>query len=159
MDPALQEELLRIRETYPIPRSALMPAFYAVQAREGYVSEERCRAIAELLEVAPAYAFGVLTFYTQYRTAPPGRHVLQLCRTLSCEMSDSEATLRALESQLGVGAGETTADGAFTLLTCECLASCGSGPALLLDGELHERVTPDRVEALLAGVDGTRVGG
>jgi NADH-quinone oxidoreductase E subunit len=150
MTTALREEVLRLKALYPRATSALMPAFGAAQAEEGHVTEERCREIAELLEVDAAYAYGVLTFYTLYRTRPAGRYVLQLCRTLSCDIAGSEALLAHLRERLAVEPGGTTPDGLFTLLTCECLASCGTGPAMLVNEELHEKLTPERVDALLA---------
>lgn len=150
MDDQLRAEVTRLSAAYPVPRSALMPAFHAVQTAEGHVSEEACRAVAEILGVDPAYAFGVLTFYTLYRAAPAGRFVLQACRTLSCQMAGADGLVEHLAARLGIRPGETTPDGLFTLRTCECLASCGTGPALLVNEELHEHVTPKRADELLA---------
>jgi NADH-quinone oxidoreductase subunit E len=150
MDEHLRAEVVRLGEAYPVARSALMPAFHAVQSAEGHVSEDACREIAMLLGVDPPYAYGVLTFYTLYRTAPAGQFVLQACRTLSCEMAGSDALVEHLATRLGIRPGQTTQDGRFTLRTCECLASCGSGPALLVNDELHEHMTPQRADELLA---------
>ncbi len=150
MTDALRAEVERLAASYPAARSALMPAFHAVQAAEGCVSEAACGEVAAILGLDRSYAYGVLTFYTQYRATPAGRFVLQACRTLSCQMAGADDLVGHLRERLGIEPGETTGDGLFTLRTCECLASCGTGPALLVNDELYEHVTPARADEILA---------
>jgi NADH-quinone oxidoreductase subunit E len=149
---AARAEVAALGESYAEPTSALMPAFWVAQRELGYVPAEAAREIAEILGVQAGYAAGVLSFYTMYNREPVGKYVLQVCRTLSCSLMGAEGLLHHLEGRLGIGVGDTTLDGRFTLLTAECLASCGTAPAMLINEELYEELTPGRLDEILAGL-------
>jgi len=134
------------------PRAAMLPLLWLVQDRRGFVPDEALDPIAAATGQARAEVEAVLSFYTLFRRFPPGRWVLEACRTLSCELAGAPRLLAHLEERLGVRAGQTTPDGLFTLLAVECLASCGSGPVLHVNGLPFERVTPERADALLAAL-------
>lgn len=132
-------------------RSALLFALTIVQRENGgWLTPELLEAVANYLEVPPVAAEEVATFYSLYDLAPVGRHKLYVCNSISCWLCGSESILEHLKQRLGVGIGETTPDGRFTLKQAECLAACGGAPALVVGGEYHENLTPEKIDALLA---------
>lgn len=132
-------------------RAALLAALTIVQRENGgWLTPDLLEAVADYLEVPPVAAEEVATFYSLYDLAPVGRHKLYVCNSISCWLCGSERILEHLQKRLGVKVGETTADGRFTLKQAECLAACGGAPALLVDGEYHENLTPEKVDELLA---------
>jgi NADH-quinone oxidoreductase subunit E len=92
---------------------------------------------------------GVVTFYSLFNRRPPGRHQVWVCRTLACALRGSGELLRHCEAKLGIQAGETTRDGQVTLRTAECLASCGTAPAVQIDAEYQENVTVEELDRAL----------
>ena len=121
-----------------------------VQDRFGYVPRESVPVIAQALNLSRAEVHGVVTFYHDFRSAPPGRNVIRLCRAESCQAMGAVALAEHVRARLGVGFGETTRDGAFTLEPVYCLGNCGCSPAMMLDDELFGRVSPARFDQLLA---------
>lgn len=134
---------------YPEPRGALLPLLHMCQERDGFVSTRAQEWIAGRLGLAPAYVHGTLTFYTMFRTEPPGKHVIYMCTTLSCMLRGSDAVVKHLKKRLGVEVGGTSADGLFTLLNAECLGSCDTAPMMQLDDDYYEDLTIERVDAIL----------
>ena len=106
--------------------------------------------MAEYLEVPPIAVQEVATFYSLYDLEPVGRHKIYVCNSISCWLCGSERILEHLQQRLGIKVGETTPDGRITLKQAECLAACGGAPALMVDGEYHENLTPEKIDALLA---------
>ncbi len=129
-----------------------MPVLHRVQRERGWLSVEAQAWVAQFLGVTPLDVHEVVSFYPMLYDRPMGRHVLHVCRTLSCDACGGGEIFRHLSAKLGVDKGGTTPDGKFTLLTAECLASCGTAPVLLLDNEIHEHLTPQAVDKLLEGV-------
>lgn len=150
----LRAEITDLIGRYERPRSALMPGFWAIQRTYGYLPKDAVAEVAELVGVDPGYASGVASFYSMYHLEPVGRYIIQVCRTLSCRMAGAEDILNHLRDSLGVDVGQTTPDGRFTLMTAECLASCGTAPAMLINEDLYENLTPERVDEILARLDG-----
>ena len=101
------------------------------------------------LGVPGAHVKGVATFYTLFNKEPVGRHQVWVCRTLSCALNGADGVLHHCEKRLGIHAGETTKDGAVTLRTAECLASCGTAPMMQVDKKYYEDLTNDRVDEIL----------
>lgn len=130
---------------------ALMLILHEVQDRFGYVPRESVPVIAHALNLSRAEVHGVVTFYHDFRSAPPGRNVIRLCRAESCQAMGAVALAEHVRARLGVGFGETTRDGAFTLEPVYCLGNCGCSPAMMLNDELYGRVSPERFDELLAG--------
>lgn len=128
----------------------LLPLLHALQDTLGHVPPALVPAIAQAMNRSRAEVHGVLTYYHHFRSAPPGRRVLQVCRAEACQACGGEALLAAAEAEWGVRCGETRADGAATLEAVYCLGLCASSPAVQLDGQLHARLTPQRLLALLA---------
>ena len=115
----------------------------------GWVTPEAREWVARFLSITPMEVHEVVTFYPMLFDKPVGRHVIHVCRTLSCDACGARELWEHLEEKLGVTRGGTTTDGRFTLLAAECLASCGTAPALLLDGERHENLDAAGVDRLL----------
>lgn len=131
---------------------ASLPILHALQDEFGYVPQEAIPLIADALVLSRAEVVGILNFYHDFRQEPGGRHTLKVCRAESCQSMGCEGLVRHLEERLGVEMGGTTADGALTLQTVYCLGNCALSPAVLLDGDLYGRVTPERADQILAGV-------
>ena len=134
---------------YPERRSVLIPMLHEVQAEVGYLSSEAIEWVAGYLDLSPADVMSVASFYDMLHLEPVGRHMIYVCHNISCALLGAERLIRHLESRLGIRMGETTPDGRISLKRMECLASCGTGPAIQLDGVYHENMTPERLDALL----------
>ena len=134
----------------PGKRARLLTALYIAQEQEGYLTPEALKRIAGRLRVPESEVFSTASFYTLFRTEPVGRYVVQVCTGLSCYLMDgAERLVDYLERKLGVKAGETTPDGLFTLETVQCLASCGTAPAMRVNDELYENLTTEKVDMLV----------
>ncbi len=144
-------EIADLLKRYPPERkqAAMLPALRLVQELVGHLTPAALEQVAAKLEVPPTATAEVATFYSMLRLQPAGRYVLDVCTNVSCSLCGAEQLLRHLEQRLGIGLGETTADGKFTLREVECLASCGTGPTLQVNEDFHERLTPQKVDALL----------
>ncbi|WP_110685749.1 NADH-quinone oxidoreductase subunit NuoE [Salinicola aestuarinus] len=151
LDPADREAMLEERSHYPYPQAASIEALKIVQRRHGHVPDGAIPAIAETLGLKVADVEGVATFYSLIFRQPVGRHVILICDSSSCFLTDYEALRDAIGEHLGIGMGQTTADGRFTLLPVCCLGACDRGPAILIGEDLHGPVTPDQVPRLLEG--------
>jgi formate dehydrogenase subunit gamma len=127
----------------------LLQVLHSVQDRLGYVPPAAVPVIAEALNLSRAEVHGVVTFYHHFRQSPAGQHVIQLCQAEACRSMHSETLTAHAREKLGVDFHETTADGRFTLEPVYCLGNCACSPALMIDGELHGRVTPDAFDALI----------
>jgi NADH-quinone oxidoreductase subunit E len=145
-------ELAKVVARYPAERksAAMIPALRLCQDVLGWVPPEAMSLCAERLEVPPARAREVATFYVMLHTEKPGRHVVDLCTNVSCALRGAERLLAYMEKKLGVRAGHSTLDGRFTLREAECLASCGTAPAMLVDERFHENLTEAKVDQILA---------
>ncbi len=134
---------------YPQPRGAVMPLLHLVQEHAGYVTLEGEVWIGQKLGLTPSYVHGIATFYTMYRTAECGKHLLQFCTTVSCMLRGCDNVLAHIKKRLGIEVGETTPDGMFTLMTVECLGSCGTGPVMQVDDDYYEDLDIARADAVI----------
>ncbi len=139
---------------YPEPQAAMLPVLWEVQMEQGWISTDAMEWVAVRLGCTPATVQSVVRFYTMFDERPVGRYKLQVCRTLSCEIMGARRIIDHLRQRLGVEAGETTADGLFTLQEVECLASCGTGPMMQCNFRFYENLTPERIDALLEELRG-----
>jgi NADH-quinone oxidoreductase E subunit len=144
-----KQRMRNLASRYPVARSAVMPALYIAQQEEGYITQEALQAVAEAIGITVDDVESVATFYTMYYQQPPGRKVIKVCTSISCYLRNCDGLVRHLEQRLGIKRGETTADGNYTLMTTECLASCGTAPVLQVNNEFVENVTPEMVDALI----------
>jgi NADH-quinone oxidoreductase subunit E len=134
---------------YPEKRSALIPILHEVQAEVGYLSPEAIDWVAAYLGLSPADVMSVASFYDMLNLEPVGKHMIYVCQNLSCALLGAERLIRHLESTLGIRMGETTPDGLISLKRMECLASCGTAPAIQIDGTFYEKMTPKKLDDLL----------
>lgn len=148
-DASFEKSADQIIAKYPKPRGAVMPLLHLVQERAGYVTLEGENWIATKLGLPAAYVHGIATFYTMYRTSECGKYLLQLCSTVSCMLRGSDSVLDHIKKRLGIEVGETTADGLFTLVTVECLGSCGTAPMMQVNDDFYEDLDIARTDALL----------
>ncbi len=130
-------------------RAAVMAALRIAQDECGWVSEQVMEHVAGILDMEPIKVAEVATFYTMYDCKPVGRHKISLCTNISCMLRGSRQIADHLKNSLGIGIGQTTSDGRFTLEEVECLAACGGAPAALIGKDYHENLTPESVDRLL----------
>jgi len=135
---------------YPEPASAVMPALRLAQEEHGgWLPPDALREVADALGVTPAYCMSIASFYDQYNLEPKGRTQVEVCTNVSCALSGAQGVLEAFERELGVEAGSTSEDGAFTLGTVECLGGCGWATVVAIDNRHRLRVQPDDVPAIV----------
>jgi len=134
----------------------LIEVLHAIQAELGYVPPAAVPLVASELNLSRAEVHGVVSFYHYFRSTPPGAHTVSVCRAESCQAMGAEALAAHARRRLGVDFHETTPDGRFSLEPVYCLGNCACSPAVMIDGRLHGRVTPERLDALLSDVDGKR---
>jgi formate dehydrogenase subunit gamma len=147
--PADEARILATVERHRHRDGPLIEILHEVQGEFGCIPPGAVAVIARALNLSRAEVHGVVTFYHHFRSRAPGRHVLQVCRAESCQAAGGRALERHAEERLGVGFGGTTADGAVTLEAVYCLGLCACSPAVMLDGEVHGRVTPEAFDALV----------
>lgn len=139
----------------PAKRSMLLTALYIAQEQYGYLSREALERVAARLGLPLTEVYSAASFYSLYRTHKTGRYVLQVCDGLSCHLVGGAETLADyLSKRLEIKPGQTTTDGQFTLETVQCLASCGTSPALRVNDALYENMTLDKVDELLETLRG-----
>ena len=130
-------------------RGAVSEALMILQKSRGWVSSEAISDVAEALRMTVEEVDGIATFYDLVYRSPVGKHVIMVCDSVSCYVTGEPKLTEHLKKRLGVDLGETTADGQFTLIPVGCLGACDKGPALLVDGEIMESVTPERADQII----------
>jgi NADH-quinone oxidoreductase subunit E len=131
-------------------QSAVMSALAIAQDETGWLAPETMDFVAHYLGMPPVAVYEVATFYTMYNLAPGGRHKVTICTNLPCALSGATAAAKHLKEKLGVGFGETTADGAITLKEGECMGACGDAPVLLVDNKrMCSWMSHDKLDALI----------
>lgn len=135
---------------------ALLPVLHEIQHEIGHIPPAAVPAIARALNLSRAEVHGVISFYTHFRTAPVGAHLIQLCRAEACQAVGSRELEAHVKARLGIDYDATSEDGKVTLEPVYCLGNCACGPSLQIDDRLHARVTPQRFDALLAGLEESR---
>ncbi len=144
-----RQEIEAEMQHYPDKRAACIDAMKIVQRHRGWVSDEALKDIGEFLGMSVALLDGVATFYNGIFRKPVGRHVVYLCNSVTCWIMGYEAVRARVEEMLGVGLGETTTDGCFTLLPNVCLGDCDHAPTMMVDEDLHDDLDPATVGDIL----------
>ncbi len=139
-----------IRSQYETGAAAIVEALRVIQDARGWVSDDSLRDLADYLDLSPSYLESLATFYSMIFRRPVGRHVIMVCDSVCCWMDGAEDLVAHIGERLGIGLGETTADGRFTLLPVVCLGACDQSPAMLVDWQLHGPVSPDDLAGILA---------
>ncbi|MCQ2381460.1 MAG: NADH-quinone oxidoreductase subunit NuoE [Acidaminococcaceae bacterium] len=134
---------------YAKDKGTLIPIMQEVQNLYNYLPKAVLEYISQKTEISLSEIYGVATFYSLFHLNPRGKYIIRCCQGTACHVRGGAGILDALEAQLGIKAGETTADGRFTLETVACLGACGLAPVMQIDEDTHGRMTPAKVPAVL----------
>ena len=129
----------------------LLETLKARQAREGYLSPAALAETARSLGLPLSEVYGVATFYSFLTTKPMGRHIIWLCKSVPCYIKSNHLILDSVKRELGIGVGETTPDGRFSLELTNCIGACDQAPAMLINDEVYGDLTPERIPQILKG--------
>ena len=143
------EEVATIVRALKHKPGALLPVLHGIQDELGYIPSEAVPIIAHEMNLTRAEVHGVMTFYHDFRTEPAGRHILRICQAESCQAMGSTALTAHAKENLGVDFHQTTRDNAVTLEPVYCLGCCATSPAIMLDGDVYGRVTPERFDKIV----------
>lgn len=146
---ALKEKIDEVIAKSETKQSALIPVLREIQNELGYLSDESMEEAAETLGLTPAHVQSVVTFYTMFFRKETGKHVIWLCRTLTCALKGAEQVEHYMCDKLGVHTGGTTSDGKITLMEAECLAACGTAPVMLVDDDMVENLTKEKIDRVI----------
>jgi NADH-quinone oxidoreductase E subunit len=138
-----------IRHQFPTEQALLLPILHEIQNEYGWVSMENMKAAGEFLNLPVSKVREVASFYTMYRLDPIGKVDVQICTNISCWLNGADKVLACAEKKLGIHHGQTTKDGKFTLTQVECLAACGTAPAVQLNQDYFEQVDENMMESLI----------
>jgi NADH-quinone oxidoreductase subunit E len=152
LTPDQEKQIDEIVARYPTRRAACIPVLHVCQKQVGWVSPDVIDYVSRKLGLAASEVQGVVTFYTMYHQHPVAKHVVWVCRTLSCDLRGGKEIQEHLENKLGCHAGENSRDGQWTLKKAECLAGCGYGPMVQIDEQFYENLTPASLDAIMERV-------
>lgn len=145
-----KQAILDLQKKYPEKRSALIPALHLAQAETGYLPREVQNEVAALFGIEPNEVNAVVTFYDMFFEEPVGKHLLHVCKNVSCMLRGGDQLLTHLCRRLNVEPGGTTADGEFTVIPSECLAACDLAPMMLADEKVIGPVKEEEIDQILA---------
>ena len=138
------------KSRFMTPESALLEALRLAQVEAGFLSREVLEEVADVMDLPLQVVYETASFYSMFRLKPQGRYPLEVCGNLSCALAGAFNLMAYLEQVLGIGVGQTTGDGLFSLNQVECLGSCGTAPVMQVGDTLHESLTPQKVDDILA---------
>jgi NADH-quinone oxidoreductase subunit E len=142
--------LRKILEENNFDKSRLIPILQAAQEKYKYLSEETLDVIAAALNITPSRVYGVATFFSHFTLTPKAKHIIQICNGTACHVKKSAGLIDSVKSKLHLEANETTTkDMLWTIETVACLGACGLAPVVLVDGQVHGQMTPDKIIDLI----------
>lgn len=150
LEPQDRDRVLNVIARLKDTAGPLLPVLHGIQDALGYVPPAAVPLVAQALNISRAEVHGTISFYHYFRAHPPGRHVIHLCRAEACQSMGARGLEAHARRVLGVDFHHTTASGAFSLEPVYCLGNCACSPAVMIDGELYGRVTPDRFDDLVS---------
>jgi len=152
---SLATEVQKLKKRYPDALSAVMPALrLAQEENDGWLSPDAIREVADALELTPAYCLSIASFYDQYYLEPVGRTHVEVCTNVSCGLAGAQQVVEAFERELGISAGSTSDDGAYTLGTIECLGGCGWATVVAVNNRHRLRVQAEDVPGIVQELRG-----
>ena len=146
---ATQQRARDILARYPKKRSAVMPLLYLAMAEDGWLTDEGMEEVADWVGITPAQVRSVASFYTMYKRERTGKYLVSCCTSISCMLLGGDDILHAVEDEAGVPHGETDEEGLISVEHAECIGACGGAPAVQVDYELIEGMTPDKARELI----------
>ena len=154
LDDAMKSELeANVLPRYPTKQAATLPVLHAIQEKYRHVPHQAMIEVARFLDIPPSQVYDTATFYDEFCTEPRGRYLIMVCQSLTCELMGQPALLEALCRKLDIEPGQTTDDGRFTVVSCECLGACDGAPCALVNETLHERLTIENFERVLDSLE------
>ena len=147
---AQNKELDGILAQYKGQKDALITVLHKAQELFGYLPQAVQIRVAEALDVPLSEVYGVVTFYALFSTKPKGKYKISACKGTACYVRGSERVLERIEKELGIKAGDTTADAKFSLEVVRCLGACGLGPVIMVNDDVHARLKPDKIPGVLS---------
>lgn len=150
LTPTTKNALLELQKLYPEKRSALIPALHIAQAEAGYLSRETQNEVAALFDIDPNEVNAVVTFYDMFHEEPVGKHIIHVCKNVSCMLRGCDKILSKLCEKLKVQPGGTTSDGEFTVVASECLAACDLAPMMLVDEKVIGPIKEEDLDQILS---------
>ena len=143
-DSKLIKKAEKIIKLYPQKRSALGPLLYLAQNKEGYIDDDSVVEISSLLGITEVQVRSVASFYTMYKQEPTGKYLLSVCKSISCEINNSKDVISGIKEFTGLSSNETDPEKTFTFEEVECIGACGGAPAVQVNYETIEGVTPEK---------------
>ena len=143
-DSKLIKKAEKIIKLYPQKRSALGPLLYLAQNKEGYIDDDSVVEISSLLGITEVQVRSVASFYTMYKQEPTGKYLLSVCKSISCEINNSKEVISGIKEFTGLSSNETDPEKTFTFEEVECIGACGGAPAVQVNYETIEGVTPEK---------------
>jgi NADH-quinone oxidoreductase subunit E len=137
---------------YPTKQAVVLPALHLIQHEYNWIPTEAMAELAAFLGISAAEVMDTATFYEEYWLRPKGQYLVQVCRSLACEICGSKKLTEHLSKKFGCELGETSSDGRFTLIELECLGSCGTAPVALVNDVLHENMTRESLDRVIDGL-------
>jgi NADH:ubiquinone oxidoreductase subunit E len=145
-----EAKLLEVIAKYKGQKGALMPIMQEAQDIYGYLPYQVQKIISDETGIPIEKIYGVATFYAQFSMSPKGKYIVSVCLGTACYVKGAGKILEEVEKSLGIGDGECTADGKFSLEVCRCVGACGLAPVMIVAGDVYGKMTPDRVAGVLA---------
>lgn len=145
-----RQSIFELQRQYPEKRSALIPALHIAQAEVGYLPRATQNEVADLFGIDPNEVNAVVTFYDMFFEEPVGKHLIHVCKNVSCMLRGADGVLSKVCQRLQVEPGKTTADGEFTIIPSECLAACDRAPMMLVDDKVVGPVKEEEIDSILA---------
>ena len=144
-----EDKFKQLVSIYPRKRSALIPMLLLAQKEDGYIKPAAIDYVARYLDLSPSEVDSIMSFYTLLRRRPVGKYHIMICTNLSCLLRGSDEIETCVKRKLGVNLGEVTADGLFSAIEFECLASCTTAPVIQINGEFYENLDVRKTEEIL----------
>ena len=149
----MDKRFAELLDTWKGRKGNVIPLLQQTQELRGFLANEDLQEIAAVTGKSPAEIYGVATFYAQFRFHPPGRHTLKVCHGTACHVNGAEGLDLAVKTEIGAEAGQTTADGKFSVERVACLGCCSLAPVVMIDQDVHGRLTGDKLKKTLRKVE------
>ena len=145
----VKDKIKKIASRYPNAESVILPSLHLLQRKYGYITPELVDELSKLIDVQPDKIYSTATLYTMINLKPVGKYHLQVCKNLSCSLLGSADIAGHLSGKLGIGVGETSRDGNFTLSLVECLGACGGSPVMMINDKYYENLTIEKLDRII----------